>query len=266
MMADKALEIKNDGIKTGLIGFFDILGYQNLLEKNEPEKIAENVIPILTSINEEVIKKVNELTQVVKSGDFKKRNKELLNKLHWLIFSDTVLLSLAIEEQDKEIECWAIFFATAMALQKKLFNAGLPVRGAIDYGRFLIKKNCFAGHPIVSAYKLSSKIEFAACVLCKSAFEKLKELKEFSELKDLFIINYFAPMKDINCFAPIKEKKERMWVVRAHTYEIDRPEINTAVMNSFRAHDKDIPRNVRLKAQNTEQWLEFLKNKRKKKI
>ncbi|MCK5348024.1 MAG: hypothetical protein KAJ25_01470 [Desulfobacula sp.] len=38
----------------GLIGFFDVLGYQNLLENNEPEIIADTVLPILTNLKKTV--------------------------------------------------------------------------------------------------------------------------------------------------------------------------------------------------------------------
>jgi hypothetical protein len=42
-------------ISTGWVGFFDILGYANLLQRNEPETIAEEVVPLLTGTKPEVI-------------------------------------------------------------------------------------------------------------------------------------------------------------------------------------------------------------------
>ncbi len=86
--------------------------------------------------------------------------------MEWLVFSDTILLTLAFKEDDDSLNhlYWLVFLMASKDIQTELFNAGLPARGAIDYGKFFVQENCFAGRCIVKAYKLSSTIEMAACV------------------------------------------------------------------------------------------------------
>lgn len=63
-----------------------------------------------------------------------------------MVFSDTILLSLPFSESIPESFSddaallpsyyWLAFLTAASSLQIKLFEAGLPVRGAIEYGQF----------------------------------------------------------------------------------------------------------------------------------
>ena len=100
--------MENETTKEGLVGFFDILGYQNLLERNEPEKIAEDVLPILTNIGERVVNKFRELHNVVtsdvrlrKGSSTAEKELKIIEAVSWLVFSDTVLLTLPIEDKDQ---------------------------------------------------------------------------------------------------------------------------------------------------------------------
>jgi hypothetical protein len=44
--------------QNGLVGLFDILGYQAFLEKNSPETAAEKVLDILLKLDEEMPQKL----------------------------------------------------------------------------------------------------------------------------------------------------------------------------------------------------------------
>lgn len=46
----------------GLIGFFDILGYQNLLENNSPESIADTVLNKINNLPETVKKNTRHIS------------------------------------------------------------------------------------------------------------------------------------------------------------------------------------------------------------
>ncbi len=58
--------------KIGLVGFFDILGYQNLLEQNEPEVIAEEVLPILIGLKNSIKANIYDLLELAKALEQKK--------------------------------------------------------------------------------------------------------------------------------------------------------------------------------------------------
>ena len=177
---------------------------------------------------------------------------EIIDLMDWLIFSDTILLTLPFPEDfpPKHAHYWLMFLLGARTILNDLFAAGLPVRGAIDYGTFLVKDTCFAGQCIVDAYKLSGKIEMAACVLSIKAtkhFESCGPENFRSQIEKALLMKYLVPLKD---------GEEHMQTVRVESFK--QPEIHGKVMHAFWGNEKDISRSVRAKIENTEQWLEYL--------
>jgi len=263
--------MENEGTKTGLVGFFDILGYQNLLERNEPEKIAEEVLPIITNIGDAVKQNLDlchnsailHIKSKINTSDdneilvaFEEMHKKIIERMRWLVFSDTVLLALPIEEEDEFIVkmSWFLFIMASATLQANLFRAGLPARGAIDFGKFFIKDTCFAGRTIVNTYQLCSEIEMAACVFSDKATIEFRRLEMFDYWLDNIVVEYLVPMKS---------GERHLLTVRIYLFDSDSPDIHGEVMRAFWGNRKDIPLSVRQKAQNTEQWLEFIEYQRK---
>jgi len=125
----------------GLIGFFDILGYQNFLENNSATESALNVLKIITDIPKEIKhlnKQVAKTTPDIKDFD---------DHLKHLVFSDTLVFTLDYPENvDAEwIDNARVFIeAASAALTAKMFENGLPVRGVIHEGDFITKDMCFA--------------------------------------------------------------------------------------------------------------------------
>ncbi|MGP8048992.1 MAG: hypothetical protein ACLPYB_00140 [Desulfobaccales bacterium] len=100
----------------------------------------------------------------------------------WLVFSDTVLLTLAIEGTDKNFTemSWLAFLVAAIGVQQHLFRASLPTRGVIEHGKFCIKDTCFAGRTIANAYKLCSQLGISACVFSEVAANEFRSLERLS--------------------------------------------------------------------------------------
>lgn len=254
--------MNNEKTRTGLIGFFDILGYQNLLERNEPETVAKDVLPILTSIGEKVAKVLKEMPNVATAPTPAaiKKHEELIRTMSWLVFSDTVLLTLPIDEVDPVAvrHSWMTFLVAVVVLQGELFGAGLPTRGAIEYGKFFVKDTCFAGRTIVTAYQLCHQIQIAACVFSEGAaneFRRMEENAKDTSLYGTFVIEYLVPTKN---------GEKRLLAVMAYTDNFNLPDIHHAVMHAFWGNKKDISLSARQKAENTEQRLEFIHHQSKK--
>jgi len=117
----------------GLIGFFDILGYSNFLQKNSPGEAAQIIVDVLQRLPTEVVEQV----RAQSSANHRLTPEELLERLQWLVFSDTILLTLPYVSQPgttENIWPWLIFIAHVQLLHKQLFNAGLPIRGAVTCG------------------------------------------------------------------------------------------------------------------------------------
>jgi hypothetical protein len=247
-------------ISTGWVGFFDILGYANLLQRNEPELIADEVVPLLTGTEHQVRKGVGIFFDAVtysqlEAEDFAK----FVTDLKWLLFSDTILIAMPADESTdgQSILRWLTFFIACNMLQVKLFRAGLPLRGAIDFGRFFIRDTCFAGRPIINAYELCNMLELAACVLTPKASDQLHGHEPLLGGHGLnaLVLEYLVPTKD---------GERHSFVTRASVHEKN-IDIRQQVMKAFWGHGKDISIDAQKKATNTEQWLRYLDHLEEKK-
>jgi hypothetical protein len=252
-------------IYNGIIGFFDILGYQSLLGKNEPEDVAQKILPILTGLN---IGTTDVMIEFIKSSG---KNNEVVNlsmqmvrSIQWLVFSDTILIALPVANNSAHaLVSWMTFLPACIYIQNRMFLAGLPLRGVINYGKFFIKDNFFAGKCIIESYKLCQKLELSACVLTERASNEVDKssliMKHFKQnFRNVFFYNYQIP---------IKHGTIQLDTLTAHTWTANPPkDFHSMVMDSFGNHNKDIPQAANIKITNTEQWLSFLGMKRKNTI
>jgi hypothetical protein len=252
--------------RTGWVGFFDILGYTNLLERNEPESIAEQVVPLLTETKDRGLDRISSVIEKAmarRDGSPKyclpaEDVHAMVDDLNWLLFSDTILITMPTDESlDLQGALrWGIFDMACVMLQAELFRAGLPLRGAIDFGRFFVKGTCFAGRPIINAYRLCNTLELAACVVSETASKQLCGLEPFliNTGLDEFVVEYLVPTKDGDC---------HFLVTRASVHETN-IDIRQQVMKAFWGHRKDISIDAQRKAANTEQWLRYLEHLQEK--
>ncbi|MBC2703518.1 hypothetical protein [Desulfobacula sp.] len=276
----------------GLIGFFDVLGYQNLLENNKPEIVAETVIPIMQGLDNSIIKffmtcldkvmpeinpetlveevfhkkhkiKIDESTKQKiieeifnkkKDGSLKFNFDKKIKEIDWLVFSDTILLNMPIEEIGKARNQIAIFFMACKILMVTMFMHGLPLRGAVDFGDYYINKNCFAGFPIVDTYKLSNMLELSACVVSKELEEKLNK-NDFLK----FFKHYSSPKRDYlySYLVPLKDKEEQYQTIAYAPPLLEGENLRQSILSSFGKHNKTIPLAIQDKIRNTEQYFYF---------
>ena len=136
----------------GIIGFFDILGYQSFLENNEDVtgEATEKVLNFIVNLEKNIQSRVRNILK--NSKNFKK----LVDEIKFLVFSDTILLTSTYVKNaalDRKIDKWALFLVVSLHLNRWMFEYGLPLRGVITTGNFLIKKHCFSGKPIIYSYK-----------------------------------------------------------------------------------------------------------------
>lgn len=244
----------------GAIALFDILGYSNLLQRNEPEQIAETIIPLLKDIQRDAISTIQDLVAITNKAGPKAKtiSDDMLKDLGVLIFSDTILLNVSLANLDDASYTtrWFLFLATAISLEKKMFLAGLPLRGAISYGKYLIDGACLAGRPIVEAYNLSNSLELSACALSNSTanafnrIDKYLNIIKYSTPEGIFFHHYRTPTKngDID-----------LQLLAFNAYEPNYTDPGPFVRRAFSGHKKEIPPNVLNKVENTIQWHEFLR-------
>ena len=118
-----------NGIQSGLVAYFDILGFSQVVANEDIEKTArlldENLLAVPALVEERL--KITCYTYTP--------------NLHWKIFADSILLwpSFSEEERNDAYHMYQ-FFLVCAELMQLLFNAGLPLRGAISEGKFFIKE------------------------------------------------------------------------------------------------------------------------------
>ncbi len=252
-----------DAIKSGIVGFFDILGYKNFIEKND---ISEPVIQVLKKINsagEDVIAYLKNLSEHFDKKEYFKE--DIVNRIKWQNLSDSIIVHIFFEKADmlsRHLDM-LYFSVICSSLMRHMLDFGLPLRGAIDVGKFYFEKNCFAGRPIGNAYSTSQDLDLAACVFCEEAAKFVNEKDEQGKSYSLssFTIEYPIPFKSkIN-----QSTKEQLTLnYTAFTSEKYPPisgDIKQYILNSFWSHNKTIGSKVELKIHNTEQYFRFIKYK-----
>jgi hypothetical protein len=162
----------------GLIAFFDILGYQSFLENNSATESAEKVLGFINDIPNTVKKNVSKAWLEAANQNRHMISNEIVDSFNHLIFSDTIVLS--VKYPKNATESWkqnALCFLVSASgyLCGDMFNRGLPLRGAIVEGEFLVKDFCFAGKAIVEAYKLCESLNYSG-IVCSHELQARAEM------------------------------------------------------------------------------------------
>lgn len=249
--------------KKGIVGLFDILGYSCFLENNSAEDAAKIIIEDILDINKNVIDQYGDLFRDIPS---EQNIKDILNKIEWLVFSDTILLTLPYDnEKTKDLKdiYWSLFCGVVGRLFAHLFLKGLPIRGAITYGEYFVGQNCFAGKSIVDAYQATKKIDLSAVVFIDQGIDELKKIDALNSesLTSMQLFEYLIPLKTEH------PKKFYSLRVPVRALEINsQTDIRQKILESFWGHQKDIHPNASKKIDNTEYYFRHVVKIAKDKI
>lgn len=245
-------------IQEGLVGVFDILGYQNIIDNNEIENVSKIVLETLTNLPNTVKDTLTHLISDEASRNFFIKENDTLKSL---IISDTILLSLSVDSNaspENRVSNWAIFLLHAAMLLRLAFDNGLPLRGAIDSGNFFINGNCFAGRPIVNAFRLANQLQFSGCALTPKVEEEFKKdlnqtNKDFQNAIRYLFFLYLTPQKNneeeklllVNWLKPLDDWKDLPNDIRQY------------VVLAFHDHNKNVSKKDIPKLENTEIILRY---------
>lgn len=252
----------NTQIQTGAVALFDILGFRGFLKENKASVIAEQVLSLISDIPNAMEQQAQFMAPDCQPF------KELLADLKWLVFSDTILSYINLPPAvSREAQFTRLFWflSSCLNLNRQMFEIGLPLRGAIDTGSFMIKGACFAGEPIVNAYDLGRDIDAAVSILSDDAYNKLfsySDTKGFKNAAPFFpsmLIDYPVPTKSgrnvtshvLNLFS-IRIKGVSGFVDQ---------DIKQYVLHSFWSHNKPLPEDAKRKADNTEMIFRYFDHK-----
>jgi len=232
----------------GLIGFFDILGYQNFLKNNSASESALRVLEIITDVPQRAKKFTKEALIANKHFD------DAHETISHLVFSDTIVFTLAYPTDANE--AWISNAQTYMAvcsmfLTVGMFEEGLPIRGVIHEGDFITKDMCLAGKAIVEAYQLCESLNFSGLVFSKLLGDRFINLRSDIPTNNdsAFNFTYLAPMNDGSEVKMLMPNFVAMFGASA-TKQVSK-NLEEYVMEIFWAHQKDCPNSVDVKIHNT---------------
>lgn len=255
---------------TGFVGYFDILGYTQIMLNNNIHKTAQFVSDTLMNIPRDMIASLRSPYLAVRPLEVAPESSErddwsqILDKVSWIIFSDSILISLpfdpALPEHDL-VQHYLAFSIVCASLMNRCFTAGFPLRGAIAVGEFFIEDRCFAGRPIINAYYTTQQLEFAGCVLDEGANSLISEWRKHLVKKgernlldklDQTTILYLVPLKE-----NVDERHRTInWVM------LDTPgflpiagDIRELTTRAFLMHNKIAVPSVQWKINNTEMFI-----------
>jgi hypothetical protein len=263
-------------VETGLVGFFDILGYKSFLEAGITD-VTFKVIEILRSLPAKVEVAVKShlglddgtIEQARKDGasaPFEQMLREI-SRIVPLVVSDSILLRCSYGEEDgaQKAAQAATFVVYANVLQRLMFEAGLPLRGAIAFGDFVFVDHVFAGKPIVDAHTLGQSLDLAACAIHETAENEFNSLlalapeqgKDFLS-ESLSLVRYQTPIRRIKTEDVRAEQNLLLlnlaWPTLSSSFK-NLPDISTYIRDRFLANGKTLGPSAVPKLENTKRFI-----------
>lgn len=170
----------------GFIGFFDILGYSQIMLHNNIHKTSQFVSDTLMNIPKDLIGRLRDIYSDSTSDMLEGRPydstewQRMLDKIQWIIFSDSILISMPMSpglDTLSQANLYLAFSKVCATLLNQTFLAGFPLRGGISIGEFFIEDRCFAGRPIINAYRMAQELEMSGAVLDENADTFVSDLR-----------------------------------------------------------------------------------------
>lgn len=246
----------------------DILGFSDFVENVEHDVLVKTYQAILRTITDNSLAEVAE--QIVIDSQWLKDVKssqvdiDLVPKLdnvtlHCITISDSIILAT----DGCELRDFMNLAATVRNLMVRMLYFGLPLRGAIAYGKMtfdsdlslcdkgIIHHQVF-GLPIVKATVLEKRQNWSGCAIHPDVVEKL--WPKIVPLDPIMITFYDVPLKE-------KEgvSSEGMWVINWVQGIADADKVKVSakkIESAFSEHGKKVMPTVAVKIKNTVMFYE----------
>ncbi len=253
---------------SGVVAFFDILGYKAFLKHSQSDEVATLVVKTIANAEDAV------LSYFEKTSDGEEDAKEFMGHARavtWVVFSDTLLLLCPFETSMSQVDVvrrWHVVILSAQILSKYMFGVGLPLRGCISYGDFIHEGNCFAGKTILEAYEFAESLQVAATVIHPTAFDELRSTVEPFALRQdptaKLILMRSLVRYEVKMASAVQQLHTLNFLIVKGITGVPSAwvgDCNEIVMRSFTQHNKTLGEKEQAKAENTTAYLRFLENK-----
>lgn len=225
------------------VAFLDILGFKDLITKNEEDLIAK-------LFNEVSAKSRRSLETQLKLSSLLFEESEV-DKVEALSISD----SLVIWTHRDSIYSFSLIAAYVKSVLGHFMDNGVPLRGAITRGPICVTEAEFAngykqtnvfGKGIVRAYTLEDQQQWSGCIIDPTCVEHLKKTEQGRSLVESYsFVEYEVPLKrgDVVPLTALN------WTA---PYDVSWYENGEKIRESFAMHNKCINDwSVKVKIENT---------------
>jgi hypothetical protein len=234
--------------ETGLIAFFDILGYQNIIDNNDISEVAQLIDNLLVDLPNKAKEKSKWF------GEGIPKEEDVLSDLYTMVISDSIIIAKPMPKTFSED--WGFTYLTWVfgkyceSLLDFAFENGLPLRGAIDYGEYYLNRNCFAGKPIIDCYRMSHMLNFSGCILTPTLSDRYHSIKNKETLR------YYSENLGFPYLCPLKDNKNQRFFTICWCEKVTQiNDLREYVFKSFSKHYKDVSGSTITKLDETELWL-----------
>jgi hypothetical protein len=164
------------------VAFFDIMGFKELVERNEHNFVVEKLKILKNAINiTNGLKGVNELEIQKNFSDSKA-----------ITFSDSIII-FTKEDTNKDLN--KILLDCSYVLCEALKN-GIGIKGAISFGNVTVdfENSLFFGRPIIDAYLLHDQIQLYSVIVDNNVERIINNNDLIEPYKDL-VVSYKTNLK-----------------------------------------------------------------------
>lgn len=138
-----------------LIAYIDIMGFKDMVARENHSKIYELMQTIHSSIENNL--KINWIKKIIDNDKY----------IYITMYSDSII----IYSKDSTYESCYSFTCAVSSLISDLFITGIPHKGAVAFGQITldIEKSIFFGQPLIDSFLLQESINYYGVVLHSSA-------------------------------------------------------------------------------------------------
>jgi hypothetical protein len=235
----------------GLVAIFDVLGFKSFCQHNTDQRVAEEVLTTIDLVPELMVEYLYHT--LVKPTNWDK-DRSFFSEVIWLVFSDTILITLPQAEQVRP-DLVMLYFVSCAVFNRLMFDRGLPIRGSVHLGDFLLGNRCVAGRVIVEAFDQVHELEAACTVISNDAWAHLHDRFHNDGKWAPFLLG-MLPRHSIRCKTGMRTLATLNWFNVSIGKTPDPADLKKYVMDSFLAHGKQLNASAVEKARDTAELFE----------
>jgi len=219
-------------MEKAFVGFFDVLGFKNLVEKNSHNELIE----IYNLTFSEIFESYEQYFQPIFYQITPELEKDCLD-IKIFIISDSIIL---IQSKITETGLLAIISTCQFLLSMAMAN-GIPLRGALSYGSVSVINTGYGtsivGKGLTNAFNIEKRQMWSGGIIDRICFNEIPKANDLSLVTSL--LNAETNLRIVEYDVPLKQEltsKEYVFDWTEHpllTSEI-------VIKNSFFKHNKNI--------------------------